>query len=244
MRDKPLVEIKVSDAWSTDAVFISDEPIPCDSINAAARGKGLNIGTRLVRPLVFMYQRVQREDVVRIPPERLGEDIDSVARELTRSTLEGKIGADKTLTLVASNIERVGEGRIVHGDGAVYQTVRYDALVFAPQLQEIVEGTVVEILKFGAFVRFGPLDGLLHISQVMDDRVDVDEEGQRLIGKDTKRDLRIGDKVRTRIVAVSLNERAPRESKIGLTMRQPALGKLDWIEEDRAKAEGRARKKK
>src|SRR2546429_5103039 len=37
-----------------------------------------------------------------------------------------------------------------------------------------------------------------HISQVMDDRVDVDEEGQRLIGKDTKRDLRIGDKVRTR----------------------------------------------
>jgi DNA-directed RNA polymerase subunit E' len=72
----------------------------------------------------------------------------------------------------------------------------------------------------------------------------VDEEGQRLIGKDTKRDLRIGDKVRTRIVAVSLNERAPRESKIGLTMRQPALGKLEWIEEDRARAEGRARKKR
>src|SRR5437773_575640 len=109
---------------------------------------------------VFMYQRVQREDVVRIPPERLGEDIDAVARELTRTTLEGKIGADKTLTLIASNIER------------------------------------------------------------------------------------IGDKVRTRIVAVSLNERAPRESKIGLTMRQPALGKLDWIEEDRARAEGRTRKKR
>src|SRR5436305_1751857 len=124
-----------------------------------------------------MYQRVQREDVVRIPPERLGEDIDAVARELTRTTLEGKIGADKTLTLIASNIERMGEGRIVHGDGAVYQRVKYDALVFAPALQEIVEGTVVEILKFGAFVRFGPLDGLLHISQVMDDRVDVDEEG-------------------------------------------------------------------
>ncbi|TLZ96275.1 MAG: DNA-directed RNA polymerase [Methanobacteriota archaeon] len=162
-----------------------------------------------------MYQRVQREDVVRIPPERLGEDIDAVARELTRTTLEGKIGADKTLTLIASNIERMGEGRIVHGDGAVYQRVKYDALVFAPALQEIVEGTV-----------------------------DVDEEGQRLIGKDTKRDLRIGDKVRTRIVAVSLNERAPRESKIGLTMRQPALGKLDWIEEDRARAEGRTRKKR
>ena len=191
-----------------------------------------------------MYMKVQREDVVRIPPERLGEDIDALARELTRSTLEGKVGEDKTLTLIASGIERVGEGRIVHGDGAVYQTVKYDAVVFTPQLQEIVDGTVVEILKFGAFIRFGPLDGLLHISQVMDDRVDVDEENQRLIGKDTKRDLRVGDKVRVRIVAVSLNERAPRESKIGLTMRQPSLGKHEWIEEDRARAEGRTKRRK
>src|SRR5437879_11332544 len=115
-----------------------------------------------------------------------GQRIAAVARELPRTAVEVTIGADKTLTLIASNIERMGEGRIVHGDGAVYQRVKYDALVFAPALQEIVEGTVVEILKFGAFVRFGPLDGLLHISQVMDDRVDVDDEGQRLIGKDTK----------------------------------------------------------
>ncbi len=191
-----------------------------------------------------MYMRVQREDVVRIPPERLGEDIDDVVRELTRTTLEGRIGVDKALTLVASGIARVGEGRIVHGDGAVYQKVQYDAVVFAPVLQEVVEGVVVEVLKFGAFVRFGPLDGLLHISQVMDDRVDVDEEGQRLIGKDSKRDLRTGDRVRARIVAVSLNERAPRESKIGLTMRQPGLGKLDWIAEDRARAEGPVKKRK
>ena len=191
-----------------------------------------------------MYMKVQREDVGRIPPERLGEDIDALARELTRTTLEGKVGEDKTLTLIASNIERLDEGRIVHGDGAVYQTVKYDAVVFTPQLQEIVDGVVVEILKFGAFVRFGPLDGLLHISQVMDDRVDVDEENQRLIGKDTKRDLRVGDRVRVRIVAVSLNERAPRESKIGLTMRQPALGKHEWIEEDRARAEGRTKRRK
>src|SRR4030065_2191838 len=116
--------------------------------------------------------KVQREDVVRIPPERLGEDIDALARELTRTTLEGKVGPDRSLTLIASSIERVGEGRIVHGDGAVYQTVKYDAVVFLPQIQELTEGTLVGVLKFGAFIRFGPLDGLLPISQVMDDRVD------------------------------------------------------------------------
>ncbi len=184
-----------------------------------------------------MYVKLTVEDVVRIPPERLGEDLDLVSKELTRATLEGKISEDGGLTLVASGIERVGDGRIVHGDGAVYQKVRFDALVFKPTLHEIVDGLVIEVLRFGAFVRFGPLDGLLHISQIMDDRVDVDEDGQRLVGKDTKKDVRLGDKVRARIVAVSLNERNPRESKIGMTMRQPALGKWDWAEEEKKKAE-------
>src|SRR3972149_6368609 len=100
--------------------------------------------------------KVQREDVVRVPPERLRGGIDAPARQLTRAPPWGEGGG--------------GKGRIVHGDGAVYQSVKYDAVVFTPQLQEIVDGTVVEILKFGAFIRFGPLDGLLHISQVMDDR--------------------------------------------------------------------------
>lgn len=191
-----------------------------------------------------MYYLVRKEEVIRIPPERLGEDVDELARELTRSTYEGKVASDKSYTLLATNIERLDEGRIVHGDGAVYQKVAFDAIVLRPLLQEIVDGTICEVMKFGAFVRFGPLDGLLHISQVMDDRVDVDVDNQRLVGKDTKRDLRRGDIVRARIVAASINERSPRESKIGLTMRQPGLGKFEWIEESRTKVEKKPKKKK
>lgn len=41
-----------------------------------------------------------------------------------------------------------------------------------------------------------------------------------------------GDKVRARVIAVSLNEKEPRESKIGLTMRQTGLGKQEWLEAD------------
>ncbi|MFQ5909777.1 MAG: DNA-directed RNA polymerase [Thermoplasmata archaeon] len=187
---------------------------------------------------------VRREEVVRIPPQRLGEDIDELARELTRSTHEGKVAADKSYTLLATKIERLDEGRIVHGDGAIYQKVAFDAVVLKPLLQEVIDGTICEVMKFGAFVRFGPLDGLLHISQVMDDRVDVDVDNQRLVGKDTKRDLRRGDNVRARIVAASINERNPRESKIGLTMRQPGLGQFEWIEETRTKVVEKPKKKK
>jgi DNA-directed RNA polymerase subunit E' len=182
-----------------------------------------------------MYLLAQREKVVRIPPDRLAEDLDQTVVELAKESFEGKVEGSDSLTILVRNIKREGPGRIVHGDGAVYQKLDYESLVFRPMLQEVIEGNVVEILKFGAFVRFGPLDGLLHISQIMDDRIDVDDTNQRLFGKDTKRDLKVGDRVRARIVALSINERNPRESKIGLTMRQTGLGKIEWIEEERKK---------
>ena len=111
-----------------------------------------------------------------------------------------------------------------------------DMLLFDVKIQEIIEGVVDQITEYGAFIRFGPLDGLLHVSQVQDDHINTDVGNQRLIGKETKRELRVGDKVRARVVTISLNEISPRESKIGLTMRQPGLGKHEWIVEDQNKA--------
>jgi DNA-directed RNA polymerase subunit RpoE len=131
-----------------------------------------------------MYLMAKREKVVRIPPDRLAEDLDATVVELAKESFEGKVEGSDSLTVLIRNIRREGPGRIVHGDGAVYQKVTFDSLIFRPMLQEVVEGQVVEVLKFGAFVRFGPMDGLLHISQIMDDRIDVDDVNQRLLGKD------------------------------------------------------------
>ncbi|MDD2410593.1 MAG: DNA-directed RNA polymerase [Candidatus Methanomethylophilaceae archaeon] len=182
-----------------------------------------------------MYMITEAERKVRIPPRNLGEDISEAIDNLTWDTFEGRFNEDKSLTVLIKDVEPVGPGRIVHGDGAVYQTVKYNQLVYRLKDNEVVEGIVVEILKFGAFVRFGPLDGLLHISQVMDDRVDIDEVNQRLVGKETGRTLSVGDKVRARVVSIDLNDKNPQDSKIGLTMRQPGLGKFQWIEEDNTK---------
>jgi len=193
-----------------------------------------------------MYFLVQKEDVVRIPPHRLGEDEKKVLQELSTASFEGRMEGESSFTVLVTDVEKAGEGRIVHGDGGVYQNVRYTALVFRVDINEVVSGVLCDVLKFGGFVRFGPLDGLLHISQIMDDRMDVDEGGKRLIGKDTKRDLRLDDRVKARIVTVSLNERSLRESRIGLTMRQRGLGKYEWLDEDRKKEKGEepAKKKK
>ena len=162
-----------------------------------------------------------RRDVVRIPPERPGPRLDTVLTELAQQQFEGKLVDGSNLTVMIRDVTPIGEGHIVHGDGGVYQEVEYQALLFRPEIQEVVEGNVVEIRKFGAFVRFGPLDGLLHVSQIMDDRVNIDEHNQRLVGVETKKDLKVGYKVRSRVVSLSLSEISPRDSRIGLTMRQP-----------------------
>jgi DNA-directed RNA polymerase subunit E' len=177
-----------------------------------------------------MYMIMERTDEIRIPPERLGEDLEDVAGDLTQKNIEGRVLGPEGMVLMTTNVVPVGNGRIVHGDGAVYQTVKYSAVVFRLDNQEVVDGTVCEVMKYGAFIRFGPLDGLLHISQVLDDIVDADEANRRLIGRDTKREIRVEQRVRSRVVSVSMNERNPRESKIGLTMRQPTLGKIEWLE--------------
>ena len=134
-----------------------------------------------------MYRIVGMEDTVRIPPEMLSEKTNELIQtieQLTHMNFEGKMTYDNSLIVLVTSISLNGEGRIVHGDGGVYQHVKFQALTFKPELHEIVQGTVCEILKFGAFIRFGPLDGLLHISQIMDDRIDVDLINERLVGKE------------------------------------------------------------
>ncbi|MBU2618008.1 MAG: DNA-directed RNA polymerase [Euryarchaeota archaeon] len=184
-----------------------------------------------------MYRKMRLIDTVRIPPEKLGGKIEEVVESALEEKLEGRI--DKTLgSIVAiTDVVDIGEGHILVGDGAVYYDVTFDAIVYKPEMQEIVEGDIVEIVEFGAFVSMGPVDGLLHVSQIADDYISYDEKNARLVGKESNRALAEGDGLRARIVAVSLNEREPRESKIGLTMRQTALGKLEWLEEARKKEE-------
>jgi len=185
-----------------------------------------------------MYRKVRLVDIIRIPPQRLEEDLEGVIAETLREKLEGRI--DKTLgSIVAvTGVAEIGEGHILVGDGAVYYEVTFDAIAYKPEQQEIVEGAVVEIVNFGAFVAVGPVDCLAHVSQIADEFMTYDEKNARLTSRETNRSLNEGDKVRARIVTVSLNEHDPRESKIGLTMRQPTLGRLEWIEEDLKKKGG------
>ena len=96
---------------------------------------------------------------------------------------------------------------------------------------------------FGAFIRVGPIDALLHISQVIDDYVSYDEKRGALMAKETGRILKQGDVIRGRITVVSF-ARGGSSGKIGMTMRQPFLGKAEWIKEDVEKTKQQVEERK
>jgi DNA-directed RNA polymerase subunit E' len=182
------------------------------------------------------------EDTIRIPPETFGNPLEAVGYQQVKAKYEGVVDETLGYVIAVTEVKVSSIGKIIPGDGAAYHKVGFSLLTFYPKIQEVVEGEVVEIADFGAFVRIGPIDALLHVSQLMDDFISYDEKQGVLLGKETKRRLMSGDQVRVRITAVSLG-RAGSSGKIGVTARQPFLGKLEWIDTDIQKMKEAAEKK-
>ncbi len=165
-----------------------------------------------------------------------------MGHQQVKAKYEGVVDEELGYVIAVIKVKVSQVGKIIPGDGATYHKVNFSLLTFYPKIQEVVEGEVVEIADFGAFVRIGPIDALLHVSQLMDDFISYDEKQGVLLGKESKRKLMSGDQVRVRITAVSLG-RAGSSGKIGVTARQPFLGKLEWIDADLQKIKEATEKK-
>jgi DNA-directed RNA polymerase subunit E' len=189
-----------------------------------------------------MFRLIMLQDTIRIPPETFGNPLEKVGHDQVKAKYEGIVDGKLGYVIAVTNVEVSHTGKIIPGDGATYHKVTFSLLTFYPVIQEIVEGDVVEIADFGAFVRIGPIDALLHVSQLIDDYMSYDEKQGVLLGKETKRRLTSGDQVRVRITAVSLG-RAGTSGKIGVTARQPSLGKLEWLKLDASKTKEALEKK-
>ena len=178
-----------------------------------------------------MFYIVEVEDYVRVEPKLFGyETSDAVAKQLQETYANYH---DKEIGEVIGiiSIQEVGDGFIIPGDGAAFYNSKFKLIAWKPELQELVYCTVEEITDFGAFMNLGVMKGMIHISQTMDDYVSFSSTNT-LLGKDSKKVLKKKDECLARIVAISYKGDSP---KIGLTMRQPGLGKLEWIKEEKKK---------
>ena len=176
-----------------------------------------------------MYKIVTVKEKIRVPPEKFGKNVKEAVRESIEEQFEGILDPKIGVILACVSVDEIEEGKIVPGDAGIFYQTTFKLLVFKPELHEVVFGEVIDNTEFGSFIRIGPVDGLVHISQLMDDYVSYDSKTSTFIGKTTKKTLKEKDLVRARIISISHTE----QTKIGLTMRQPGLGSLIWIEEEK-----------
>jgi DNA-directed RNA polymerase (rpoE), archaeal and eukaryotic form len=176
-------------------------------------------------------------DVVRIPPSLFGTALKKAGTNILKEKYESMINAELGYIIMILDAKVDEMGKMIAGDGGTFHKVEFEALTFYPKLQEIVQGEIVDVTDFGAFVRIGPTDALLHLSQVMDDYLKSDVKSGMILANQSGRTLKVGSTLRARITAVSLGKAAAM-GKIGITCRQPFLGADEWIAEEIKKSSG------
>uniref|UniRef100_A0A7J2U4Z4 DNA-directed RNA polymerase subunit Rpo7 n=1 Tax=Ignisphaera aggregans TaxID=334771 RepID=A0A7J2U4Z4_9CREN len=175
-----------------------------------------------------MFRVFRLRDVVRVDPARMDKPLEEVVFEELRKKYEGL--KDRTLGIIiaVTDINVDPMGYIPIGDGAPYHVTEFTVLSYVPIVNEVVEGTVETVGRSGITVNIGPIEGFVHIQQIADDEVSYEIARNIIMCKNTKKFVAHGDMVRARITSVSLGTLG-RPPRVNMTMRQPYLGKLDWI---------------
>lgn len=185
-----------------------------------------------------MYYALKVKDHVRVPPAMFGLDLKEAIMKSVKERYTGFISSEAGIVIDILDVAEIKDGIIIPGDGATYYDTHFELLTYIPEMQEVMPCLVKDVADFGAFLNLGPIDGMVHVSQAMNDFVSSTKE-KTLQGKDTGRVLKVGDTCMARMVAISYKDRA--NPKFGLTMRQEGLGKDDWLAEDLS---GEPKKKK
>mgnify|MGYP000868394945 FL=1 len=126
-----------------------------------------------------------RIEKLQVKPEKIGAIIGKGGEMINKITSETgatvDIADDGLVTIASSNGESIDKA-----------LAWIKSLVEEPEIGKIYTGTVVTIKEFGAFVNILPgIDGMLHISQISDKRIEKVEDV-----------LHVGDQIRVRLEAI------------------------------------------
>jgi len=190
-----------------------------------------------------MYYVLSCKDRVRLPAQYFSMKLEDSLTQILREKYERRVDKDSGVSLAVWNAKAAGDGIVIPSDNAAYYDVEFDVLTYQPQINEIVESEVSETVEFGVFLALGPMEGLVHLSQIANDFLTYNKKTMSFTGRESKKSLKKADHVFAKISTVSMKNSIP-ETKIGLTMRPDGLGKDEWISRKAEPAEVGEKKEK
>lgn len=172
-----------------------------------------------------MFYKVKLKDYVNLSPDLFEGDLDGSIKEQLVRNYNTKTTEELGLVVSVVSVDKIGEGFKLPEDPARHYVVEFTLITYKPEIHEVLEGEVSSVTNFGVFVNMGIIDGLVHLSQTMTDQVSFSNTGM-IQGSESGQTLKAGMNVRAAVVAVSFKD--IRNVRVGLTMRQPGLGAIEW----------------
>ncbi len=174
-----------------------------------------------------MFYEFQLKDYISISPDMFDKDLKEAIFQKLDSEFTERTDEDIGLVISIKSVDKIGTGSKLPESPDRYFPITFTVLTYKPELHDVFNGVVTSITNFGAFINLGVIEGLAHLTQTMNDFVSFSKSGV-IQGRETGQTLKAGDLVRAKIVAVSFKDLS--NVKVGLTMRQPGLGKLETLE--------------
>ena len=181
-----------------------------------------------------MFYEVVLKDKIRIPPSMLNMEVGDAALSIVRDLYERRFIKDVGFVLLIEKAKIEKEGVVIPGDPYIYYEVSFTSVVFSLSVNEVMRGFVKDIVDFGAFVSLGPLEGLLHISQISGSKYVFDKKTKSLVSQKEKKTVKKGDVVLVKVSTISWKNTIP-DTKVGVTMRGSGLYDEEWKKEKKKK---------
>lgn len=179
-----------------------------------------------------MYYVKEIEDKVRVTPDLFKEKTKNAVNRILRNEYERRMFKDFGVVLAVFDTDILSDGLVIPGDAGAYYRVKFKALTFMPYINEVYETEIKDLVDFGAFASLGPLQGLVHISQIGNEKFFHNKKLKKISSKSGKKSVKKGDACLIKVSTVSLKMNMS-DTKIGLTMRAPGLGKPEWFIEQK-----------
>ena len=109
------------------------------------------------------------EDHVRVEPKHFGLPTNEAIEKQLNESFVDHVYKDLGFVISVVSVGKVEHGVIIPGDGAAFYKSDFKLLVWKPEMNELDYGQINEITNFGAFMNMGAMQGMIHISQTMED---------------------------------------------------------------------------
>ncbi|CCF73282.1 DNA-directed RNA polymerase II subunit G [Babesia microti strain RI] len=104
-----------------------------------------------------MYFVIEQWKNIGIKPSQLGPNYQQCIEEMLRNEVEGHCTAKFGYVVCVIRIVHCESGRVQDGTGMIIVSVKYQAIVFKPFKDEVLDAIVTDVNKLGFFAQAGPL---------------------------------------------------------------------------------------